>query len=226
MLGELAVLPGRLRMGPRLDVRTELVDDVEPGGILDSGAVTGVGRFTALGVGLSATWDTRDTPLWATRGTFAQGWFLGYPSTIGGGHEQFARLGGEVRGFLPLPHQIVLGGAAYFEEAHGEAPFALLPKLGSTRWLRGYREGRFRDRLAWAAQTEVRVPVRGRLAATGFLAAGDVAPSLGELRWDTIKVAGGGGLRWRLSNSGAHVRADAAAGGEGVEFYVTLLEAF
>jgi hypothetical protein len=225
-VGELAVLPGRLRMGPRIDLRTELVDDVESGGILDSGTVTGVGRFTAFGVGLSATWDTRDTPLWATRGTFAQGWFLGYPSTVGGGHELFARLGGEVRGFLPLPGRIVLGGAAYFEEAHGETPFALLPKLGSTRWLRGYREGRFRDRLAWAAQTEVRVPVRGRLAATGFVAAGDVAPSLGEIRWDTIKVAGGGGLRWRLSDGGAHVRADVAAAAEGVEVYVTLLEAF
>jgi hypothetical protein len=224
--GELAVLPGRLRMGPRLDLRTERVDEVEPGGILDSGTVAGVGRFTAFGVGGSLTWDTRDTPLWATRGTFAQGWFLGYPSTVGGGHEMFLRLGAEVRGFLPLPRGIVLGGAAFGEETHGEPPFTLLPRLGSTRWLRGYREGRFRDRVAWAAQAELRVPVRGRLAATAFVAAGDVAPSLGELRWDTIKIAGGGGLRWRVSDNGAHVRADVAAGSEGAELYVLLLEAF
>jgi outer membrane protein assembly factor BamA len=213
-------------MGPRLDLRAERVDDVEPGGLLASGLVTGVGQFTALGVGANLTWDTRDTPLWATRGTFAQGWFLGYPSTIGGGHELFARIGAEVRGFLPLPGGIVLGAAAFGEEMHGDPPFTLLPKLGSSRWLRGYREGRFRDRVAWAAQTEVRAPVWGRLAATAFLAVGDVAPSMGELRWDTIKVAGGGGLRWRLTDPGAHVRADLAAGAEGLELYVTLLEAF
>ena len=64
------------------------------------------------------------------------------------------RLGAEVRGFLPLPRRIVLAGAAFGEETHGDPPFTLLPKLGSSRWLRGFREGRFRDRVAWAAQTD------------------------------------------------------------------------
>ena len=40
------------------------------------------------------------------------------------------------------------------------------------------------------------------------------------------KLAGGVGLRWRLTGQGANVRVDLAAGDEGVELYVLVLEAF
>jgi hypothetical protein len=70
------------------------------------------------------------------------------------------------------------------------------------------------------------VPITGPLSATAFAAVGDVAHSVSALRLDTTKFAGGAGLRWRLTGEGANVRLDVAAGGEGVEFYLLVLEAF
>ena len=209
LVGELPVLPGRLRAGLRLDVRTEEILDVLPGGRLASGAVEESDGFSAVGIGGSVTWDTRDRPLFPRRGSFLQAWYLHYPGLLGR-HDEFARANVEGRIFLPLGKERVLGGAAFVEQAFGDAPFTLLPRLGSSRFLRGWREGRFRDHLGWAAQAELRVPIWRRLTGVAFGAVGDVAPDLGALRADTVKAAGGAGLRFRLTPEGANIRLDLA----------------
>lgn len=214
-----------LRAGPRLDLRAEDIRDRAPDGLLATRTITGWNGFSAAALGGSASWDTRDNTFWSTRGTLAQAWYVYAPDWIGRSHG-FGRGVLEVRQFLPLGGGRVLGLNAYAEGAHGDPPFTLLAKLGSTRFLRGIREGRYRDRLDWAAQSELRLPVAGRLAATVFAAAGDVAPSLGAFSIDTVKLAGGAGLRWRLTEDGANIRLDVAASKAGVELYVLVLEAF
>jgi hypothetical protein len=220
---EFPVVSG-LRIGPRLDLRSERIVDVQGGGDLETGAVPGADGFSAAGLGANVTWDTRDGAFWPSRGTFAQGWALLYPGL--GSQPEFARGGVEVRQFVPLGERRVLGLAGAVEAASDGTPFTLLPRLGSTRYLRGYREGRYRDRRSWWAQSELRVPVAGRLSATAFGALGDVAPRFDAFRLDTVKAAGGLGLRWRLSDEGANIRLDVAASANAVELYVLVLEAF
>jgi hypothetical protein len=222
---ELPVVAQKLRAGVRLDLRAEEISDLEPGGLLASGTVEGTDGFTAVGLGGSVTWDTRDRPLFPLTGSFVQAWYLHYPEELGR-HRTFSVANLEGRYFLPLGADRVLGAAAFVEEAFGDPPFTLLPKLGSTRFLRGWREGRFRDRLSWAAQTELRVPLASRIVAVAFGAIGDVAPDLRSLRVDTIKVAGGGGLRYRLTPEGANIRIDLAQSRAGPEVYVLVLDAF
>lgn len=219
-------LGGRLRAGPRLDLRTEEITDVAAGGILASGAIPGADAFSAIGMGGSVTWDTRDRPLFPRQGSFAQAWLLQYPGETGRGHATFTRGAVEGRIFLPLGAGRVLGTAAFIEHASGSTPFTLLPKLGSTRFLRGWREGRFRDTLAWATQAELRVPLSERIHGAAFGAFGDVGPSFDSLRADTLKVAAGLGLRLKLTNEGANVRLDCAVSAAGPEVYVLVLEAF
>jgi hypothetical protein len=223
--GELPVLGARLRAGPRLHARAEEITDVTPGGLIAARAVDGASGFGAVGVGAGVTWDSRDRPLWPSRGAFAQAAYLYYADGLGR-NAGFGRGSVEGRLFLPLGRERVLGVAALLEETHGETPFSLLSKLGSTRYLRGIREGRYRDRLAWAAQAELRVPLAERLYATAFGAFGDVGPDLAALRADDLKVAGGGGVRVRLTDEGANLRLDVAASEAGAEVYVLLLEAF
>jgi hypothetical protein len=223
--GELPIVPGKLRGGLRLDLRAEEIEDVRADGLLGSGAVTGADGFRAIGIGGSVTWDTRDRPLFPRYGSFLQAWLLHYPESIGR-HREFSAANVEGRIFLPLGHERVLGAAAFVEDTFGDPPFTMLPKLGSTRFLRGWREGRFRDRLAWAGQTELRVPVTGPFVATAFGAMGDVAPDLESLRLDTLKVAGGVGLRYRLTPEGANIRLDVAQSRAGTEIYVLVLDAF
>jgi hypothetical protein len=215
----------RLRAGPRVHARAEEIKDAEPGGRIAAGDVTGADGFTAVGFGLNLTWDSRDRPLWPSSGTYAQATYAYYPSSIGR-NEGFGRASLEGRLFLPLGRERILGVAAMLEEAHGETPFTILSKLGSTRYLRGIREGRHRDAVAWAAQLEVRLPLAERLYGALFGAFGDVGPDLGALRAATLKVAGGAGLRFKLTDAGANLRLDLAGSDTGPEVYVLLLEAF
>ncbi len=221
---ELPVI-SRLRAGPRLDLRVEEIQGRAAGGALDAGTVTGWDGFSAAALGGSVSWDSRDGTFWTSRGTLAQAWYVYAPSWIGRSHG-FGRGVLEARHFLPLGGGRVLGLHAYGEGSHGDPPFTLLAKLGSTRFLRGIREGRYRDRFDWMTQAELRVPVRGRFSATAFAAVGDVAPALDAFSLETVKLAGGAGLRYRLTDAGANIRVDVAASRLGLELYVLVLEAF
>ncbi len=225
LVAEWPIAGTAVRAGPRIDVRAEELSELEPGGALATGGVAGVDGFRGAGVGASLTLDTRDGPFWPSRGAFAQAWYTIYPASLGD-HSGAGRGLAEGRKFLPLGAGLVLGLAGIAEWAHGDVPFTMLPRLGSTRFLRGIREGRYRDRLALAAQAELRAPVRGRLSATAFAALGEVAHAPRDLALDTIKPAGGVGLRWRLTDEGANIRVDVAMGPAGPELYVLVLEAF
>jgi surface antigen Omp85-like protein len=215
----------RLRAGPRVQARAEDITDATPGGLVATNQVEGANGFTAVGLGLGLTWDSRDHPLWPTRGSFAQAQYMYYPSSLGR-NDGFGRGSAEGRLFFALPHDRVLGLAAQLEQAHGATPFSILAKLGSTRYLRGILEGRYRDNVAWATQAELRTPVWWRFFATAFAAVGDVAPDLASLQLETLKVAGGAGVRYRLTDEGANVRLDVAASRDGPLVYLLLLEAF
>lgn len=222
---EVPVRGSPIRVGPRLEWKAEEIGDLDPGGALAAGGIPGAHGFNGFGMGLGLSRDTRDRAFWPSRGSFVQGWWVFYPPAISR-NEGFGRGLAEGRSFLPLGGGRTLGLAAIAEWTHNTPPLTMLPRLGSTRFLRGYREGRYRDRLGWAAQAELRTPLAGRLSGTVFAALGDVAPRVGALFDAAPKVAGGVGLRWRLTGQGANVRLDLAVSEAGPELYVLVLEAF
>jgi len=223
--GELPIAGSRIRAGPRLELKAEEVLDLDPAGQLATGAVPGADGYSGVGLGAGVSRDTRDRPFWPSRGSLVQAWWVLYGPALGR-NQGFGRGLAEGRKFLPLGAGRTLGLAAIAEWTNGTPPLTALPRLGSTRFLRGYREGRFRDRLAWAAQAELRAPLAGRLSGALFAAVGDVAPRVAALGDALPKAAGGVGLRWRLTGQGANVRVDLAASEEGPELYVLVLEAF
>jgi hypothetical protein len=215
----------RLRAGPRLELRAEEIDDVVAGGALDAGDIEGTRGSAGAAAGLTLTWDTREGTFWPRRGSMAQLWYVYAPAAL-------SRTGAygrgvlELRQFVPLPGGLVLGLHGHGEAVSGSPPFTILPRLGSTRMLRGIREGRYRDRVGWALQSELRAPVWRRVSAVAFGAVGDVAPRIDAVRLDDPKLAGGLGLRYRLTAEGANIRMDVAASRFGVQFYLLVLEAF
>jgi outer membrane protein assembly factor BamA len=222
---ELATLGGRLRVGPRVAGRGEAIEDLAPGGRLVTSGLERVSGWSGLGAGGSVTWDTRDSPLWPQAGAFAQAYYLRYLAGVGH-NDGFGKGAVDLRSFHALGGGRVLALGAVLETTDGATPFSLLSKLGNVRFLRGYREGRYRDAMVWAAQAELRLPIHGPLAGTVFGGAGDVFHDFQTFSLDRPKLAGGAGLRWRLTAGGANLRADAALGSEGFQFYVVLLEAF
>lgn len=222
---EWATAGARLRLGPRVAAHAEEILDVEPGGRLATSGLERLGGWSGLGAGGSVTWDTRDHPLWAQRGVFAQASYLRYLAGVGR-NDGFGKGALDLRAFRPIGGGRVLAVNAVVETTDGATPFSLLSKLGNVRFLRGYREGRYRDAMVWATQVELRAPIRGPLAATLFGGAGDVFHDLGALTLQHPKLAAGAGARWRLTPGGATLRVDVAVGSTGPEVYVVLLEAF
>ena len=63
--------PG-LFVGARYGLRWARIKDREPGGLLETGAVTGSGTGAASGIGLLVSWDTRDNVYSPSAGSFHQ----------------------------------------------------------------------------------------------------------------------------------------------------------
>jgi hypothetical protein len=222
---ELATLDGRLRAGPRVAARAEEIVDLSPGGRLVTSGLERIHGWSGLGAGASVTWDTRDHPLWPTQGAFAQAYYLRYLPGVGR-NDGFGKGAVDLRAFEPIGGGRVVAVNAVLETTDGQTPFSLLSKLGNARFLRGYREGRYRDAMVWATQVELRAPVYGPFAMTVFGGAGDVFPRFSALTLDHPKLAAGVGGRYRLTPGGANLRVDVSVGGAGPEVYVVLLEAF
>jgi outer membrane protein assembly factor BamA len=106
-------------------------------------------------------------------------------------------------------------------------PFQLLPTVGGRDYLRGFRQGMYRDNLLFLLQSEYRFPVYKRLKAAVFCSAGDVVNS-DNFIVDKLKVSYGAGVRYRLNDARVHLRFDIAKNnyGEKLQFYITATEAF
>jgi hypothetical protein len=120
----------------------------------------------------------------------------------------------------------VAAAQAYAEATVGTAPFQLLPRLGGNDRMKGYHEGRFRDRVYWTVQAEYRVPLLWRLKAAAFGAIGETGPGLGAELMNEVEAAVGLGGRFRFTDDGLHGRLDVAYSRTGLEFYIALGEAF
>ncbi len=122
---------------------------------------------------------------------------------------------------------LVLQGKAIF--TFGIVPFIELARLGGKQIMRGYLEGRYRDKQCVQIQAEYRRNIIGRFGATAFLGTGNVMPRLNEFDPSSMKAAAGVGLRFNINRRDpANVRIDFGWGFEkntqGV--YVTFGEAF
>ncbi len=219
------VIPRRLRLGPKVHLRREEIVSREPDKLLASGSVQGSDGYAAVGLGASATWDGRDSQFFPRHGSYLEGWYLYYPGALGR-HRDFGRGAVEASHFLALGGDVVLGLDGSFAFAHGDPPFTLLPTLGGARALRGWVDGRYRDRFSFGAQAELRFPIVWRLRGTVFAGTGGVAPGPSAVSLRTLRPAGGVGLRVRLTDDGVHLRADLASRGGGPELYLIVLEAF
>jgi pimeloyl-ACP methyl ester carboxylesterase len=217
------VRPG-LRVGPQARFRWEELAEVEEGGLLAGGTLTGAEGGSWLGLGAVATLDRRDNVLQPRQGVHAVASFLEFPGGVGSTGYRQGML--DLRRFLPLGEASTVAFRTTLQGAGGDVPVLLLPALGGRDRLRGYYDGRFRDRVLASAQGEVRFPVWRRLGAAAFGEVGQVAPRLGDLASGRPEMSAGAGLRFRLGEDAARIRVDYAVGRKGSGLYLTLGEVF
>ena len=138
----------------------------------------------------------------------------------------FNRLDVDLRQFVPfLAERRVIAMRAYVSTSDTDAgqamPFYLMPYLGGSDTLRGFREYRFRGPHAVLLQGEYRYEIWSGLEGALFYDAGKVALQRSDLDMKNLETDYGFGFRFNTDN-GVVVRADAGFGsGDGKHFYIT-----
>ncbi|EDT7666035.1 BamA/TamA family outer membrane protein [Salmonella enterica subsp. enterica serovar Waycross] len=107
----------------------------------------------------------------------------------------------------------------------GNVPWNMLPLLGDNHRMRGYYEGRYRDRNVVSGQAELRHRLTWRHGIVGWLGAGTMAPSLHETGHRHWLPSAGIGYRFEFSPR-MNVRLDYGVGRGSSGFYFQTGEAF
>ena len=181
------------------------------------------------GLGPALLYDARDNVLSTFRGNYFEVSALLNRDALGSDY-RFSRYQFDARHFRPLTQDsktiVALQVVGQFQG--GYVPFRELANLGGANLLRGYYEGRYRDRQLLAAQAEVRRVLFGRFNGVLFGGVGQVGNTLADFDEGGVKVAGGAGLRFRFNRRDRlNVRLDYGVGsGKSSGVYFGIGEAF
>lgn len=216
----------QLMVGAQVGVEQSKIVRFDENGALTNSSLPGTLPYFAAGFGFLATWDSRNNNFYATKGAFYKVSLMAN-SKIFGSDLNYNRLVVDFRNFYPtLPKQAV-AVQLFADLSWGETPFQSLPSLGGNELLRGYYEGRYRDKMLIALQSEYRFSIIWRIKGTLFASTGNVAPTLGRFNIKQAKYTYGGGLRFRVNPALVHVRCDLGVTSTGkVAIYFTASEAF
>jgi outer membrane protein assembly factor BamA len=213
-------------VGPTVRYEHVSLREVDTVGILRFGQIPGSKGSTSTGLGLVANWDSRDNTFAARSGSFYQMSLIFYRRAFGGDHS-YVDLLIDTRQFFEMTPGHVLALQVAGEFIGGSAPFQSLARFGGPNFMRGYFEGRYRDKNGVGAQLEYRFPVWWRFGLVGFGGLAQVADQISNLSVGRFWLAGGMGLRFALNpEERISLRLDYGVGNNASGFYINVTEAF
>ncbi len=223
---------GKLYAGVRHQYEDFRVTTVVPDGVLASQAVAGGrgSRRTSFGLGLF--YDSRDQVFFPSKGVIVDLAYLYNRWTASGAHDltptTYNRYVADVSSYHPLAGRKAILAMNYVVSfTDGLAPFSDLSMLGSSKRMRGYYEGRYRDQNIALLQSEVRFDIYKRLGGVVFGAVGLMGDEQQLLRTSDPKAAYGAGLRFTVNRRDhVNIRIDYGIGKQSSGFYLTIGEAF
>jgi hypothetical protein len=217
----------QLELGPRYLHRgvTTTLDGDDITGSLANLAMT-ADDYNISALGANAAYDTRDDLFMPRHGAFGE--LAGMMSRYGLGSDfsyDFYR--GALNQYVALPAGSVFAMRLSMCGVGHDAPIWEMCMYGVRSDLRGYEGGRYRDRAMFATQGELRRPLGSRVVVALFGGIGGVGRSLSNISGDALLPAGGGGLRYVISQE-YHMKigVDYAWGRDGGAFYLRMGEAF
>jgi outer membrane protein assembly factor BamA len=212
--------------GVQFDFENSRITEKEPGGILDREDIPGDNGGRVSGLGLVIVQDSRNNMFFPTGGTYLQLQASFFGRALGS-EFKFQKYRIDCRQYVGVFSSHVLVFRMNTDFSAGNVPFQWLPTLGGSSVMRGYIQGRFRDRHAISLQAEYRVPLFWRLSAAGFVGCGDVADKLTSFKVREFKLNGGLGIRYRIDRrSGTNVRLDFGFAKGSFTVYAMINEAF
>lgn len=229
-----------LRVGPIMGLKWTEVG-APTGSLLAAEQPAGIvgGRTHYLGIAM--VHDTTDFEPYPSRGKVNE-LFLYWYAPFMGSEYNFFRFTYTFRQFYPLHRELIFGYRLLFESLSGDVPFYELGAVGGTqsslgfgggRFLRGWDENRFIDRLRLVVGAELRWdPLEFEFAKqeitlgfVPFIDVGRVWPSVFPLRLGDWHASLGYGMRL-IWNNRFIIRTDVALNGEGAYLVVELGSSF
>ena len=202
------------------------ITEVAPDGLLANENITGNRGGLNSSPGIIAIYDSRNNVFFPERGWYVES-SLQHDNSWTGSDFNYTTFTVDASTYFTTAwnHVVALNGYGVFQR--GEPPFHLLAMLGGSRKLRGYFEGRFRDKNLLLGQVAYRSPLFWRIGAVAFLGYGGVAPQIADFSLNDFLLAGGAGLRFTLDpEKGINIRFDAGFGQGTSGYYLTIGEAF
>ncbi len=172
--------------------------ETEEGGLLASGRYTPSNNYDAAGVGLILRWDNRDNEYAPRKGTYLE-WSSGLFDKVVGSDSHFTEHILDARQFIGLGGKHVLAFQGYLSIVTDDPPYSRASWLGGQGLLRGFYQGRYRDRNMIVVQGEYRFPIYWRFSGVAFAGMGDVSHTPQSFNFDEFKFAYGLGLRFVLN---------------------------
>lgn len=184
-------------------------------------------------VGISQSFDTRNTNNYTTKGFFARATLQYAPHIFGGQNFSGTQFKLDVRKFTALAPKVTLALQGIYYNINGKnTPFYLLQQMGNDVMMRGYYGGRYRDDNLLAAQAELRYRFMNRFGIVAFAGTGKVFAN-GDLNLKSLKPNYGIGGRYFFDTAkGLSVRVDYGLGEKLANekrqggMYISLAEAF
>ncbi len=186
-------------------------------------------------VGLVFNYDSRDNPLYPTSGSLVE-LLTTFNNKAIGSDFNFNRYSLDASKYITFNEIHTIGINTIIDNYVGDVPFFHMAELGGTKRMRGYYQGRYRDKSSIIAQAEYRVKILRNVITKGFFkdrfglaffaSYGNVAPAINEFDLDNSRLTYGAGLRFRLTDSGINLRIDYGMGKNTSGFYLTFGEAF
>ena len=216
-----------IRSGILIELNNTRIVDPQLNPYLLADTVQGTSGGQTLGFGITSVWDTRNHAFFPSKGGFYQVRALWFPPILGADYK-YERIEADFRTFLGRGPDEVIALQAYGNFVFGDPPFYALSALGGPYRMRGYFQGRYRDKHYMVAQAEYRKLVWWRVGITLFGGVGDVFGSEGsDLRFHDLKWSVGGGLRFRFNQAEkVNLRMDIGWGRDTKGVYFQLEEAF
>lgn len=181
-------------------------------------------QYISTGVGAILMYDSRDVIYNASRGIYARFEQFVYP-TFFGNSKIFTQTELTFDAYHKLWKGATMAYDVYAQFSGGHAPWTMLPRLGGSYRMRGYYEGRYRDKQMVEIQAELRQHIYNRHGVVLWVGAGNVFPAFNKFNPAHTLPNWGVGYRWEFKNK-VNVRFDYGFGKGESSFLFSINEAF
>ncbi|MEW5558798.1 BamA/TamA family outer membrane protein [Enterobacter asburiae] len=197
------------------------VDSNDPRQI--EGTPTGTSSFIS-GISMALSWDSRDFVPNPRSGQSMDLRYTRYtPAT--GSDVRFDDYKAHYSHYYSIGSKDVLAWEIDGHFTQGNVPWNNLPLLGNSQRMRGYYEGRYRDKNTFSGQLELRHKLSWRHGVVGWIGGGTMAPTFHGLNNGRWLPTAGAGYRFEFKPR-MNVRLDYGIGKGSSGFYFQAGEAF